>query len=330
MKRWLLAIGISLGCHALTALIPPYRGDGTKPTRVRQLRVKISKSSPPPAPSEQPQPTPVAKRLSPSAAGPKKVAKSPARSRAKTSTKPTKVEPSASIGQTSRPEGGAKGGAKGGYQSLLPGAGVDSQGTQNAYGEYQRQQSVEKGLRRSGRRMSSVTVRLARLLEERVSIPAVIKKHLGIRSASVLLVNEPKKGAFLRNLRGEPVLRAMLFKFLRDLTRSEEWQELAQQGFALRLELRTELGERDGVRTIINSGTITGVATTKLIDPAAKYFTVTESSTGEVQAGINVLALIAPVLSSGDRRELDAALAKWRDTRGYESALRFFSLTERR
>lgn len=240
----------------------------------------------------------------------------------------SKAEPKAgqSAGQIAGQSAGQSAGPSG-YVSLLPSAALDSQNTVQSYGSLQEERHRERQLESSGREMSSVAVRLAQIFESHITIPTVVRKHLGFNKATVRLINDPVgKGLYLRNLRGQPILRALLFEFLRQLPKLQSWRDLSARAFSVELELRTELGKQAKVVTTVNQGVISRLETTRQANALAKVFTVQESKEGKVLAGVNILGILDSLLSDGDKKTLQRAEAGFKNSPAYSGEIKFYVL----
>lgn len=216
--------------------------------------------------------------------------------------------------------------AANGYMALLPEAGVEAEQVQRAFREGQADAATERRLAASAR-MNGAIARLAELFSSHVSLSPMLKEHLPFRRAAVLLVNHPRQGLYLKGLKGSPILRAKLFGFLQALPTLETWQGIRGYSFAVTLTLRTEQSESSSVRTTIEGGTITHVITTARQSAAAKYFSVSESADGQVKTGVNVLALLEPLLAGDGNEELRRELKALRNSPAFREELRFYRLS---
>lgn len=331
---WLMGVVASLLIHGLPLLWlgsqPPQPPALSQPSTGRPpqpIRLALTQRKPPAVqPQQKPKQKPKQKlRPKPQAAKkprPKKrkVLRPPAGKGWQTSFK----SDANSKGQGSK---GATSKSSRGYTSLLPGSGMAA--AVDAYRQGVRDRRLERALVRKGKKLSGVTVRVAELFAQQVSVPASFKGHLGFSRADVQLVNHPSKGLYLKNLSGNPLLRALLFEFLRQLPTLEEWQDLSETPFAIKLRLSTEWGERTTTTKRIADGMITLNYVTKQTPEIAKWVTVTESPDGKVAGGVNVLALLEPLLKEGSRNEqLRKDLAPLRKSPAFSRELPYYKLSK--
>lgn len=229
---------------------------------------------------------------------------------------------------SSSPAGKAK---TGGYPALLPDAGLGSERTQRSYLEGQRDAATERQLSSQGKTMNAALIRLAAILAEHISLSAVLQKHLGFSRASVRLVNHPRRGLYLKSLKGQPILRAKLFNFLAALPQRQSWRDISGYPFAIDLILRTERRPQappKSAHTTIADGTITHLIVSQEVSGAEKYLTATTTPKGQVQGGVNILALLEPLLAGDEHEELRREIKSLRRSRAFRGPLEFFQLSK--
>lgn len=213
-----------------------------------------------------------------------------------------------------------------GYTALLPDAGSQAERTAQAFREGQRDDAEERRLSANGGQMNDAMARLAELMASHISLAAILKDHLGFSRASVRLVNHPSRGLYLKDLEGQAILRAKLFGFLQSLPGLQSWRDIRAQPFAIVLELRTERGAQAKERTTMTRGTISRVIVSKQTSAAEKYLFATDAPTGEVRGGVNILALLEPLLAGDDHEELRRELKALRNSPAFREELKFYRL----